>query len=134
MTKPRLTCRGVFIFCLPEPSLCRFTQCDFLSERRKAAGRPPRQRPARKRDQASFSDSIPRLLKWIRLSLPKGAKGRVPACRRQRISSPVTLTATPVSSAAEQQQNYDDNHEQLDRHGTSMTDLALRHRAISSGI
>jgi hypothetical protein len=31
--------------------------------------------------------------------------------------SPVAATATPVPSAAEQQHDYDDNQEQLDRHG-----------------
>jgi len=34
-----------------------------------------------------------------------------------RACSPIAATATPVPSAAEQHQNYDDNQDQLDRHG-----------------
>ena len=40
--------------------------------------------------------------------------------------SPVAATATPVSSAAEHQQKYDDNQDQLHRHGNLQPEICVR--------
>jgi hypothetical protein len=67
---------------------------------------------------AGVLSALASLARWC--NVLAGVRGRYiepSLCRQQHIPSPVAATATPVPSAAEQQQKYDDYQDQLHRHG-----------------
>jgi hypothetical protein len=60
-------------------------------------------------------------------------EGEALTLRRHHIPSPVAATATPVSSAAEHQQKYDDNQDQLHRHGNLQPEICVRPCCFNGG-